>query len=260
VPELPPALAAGLDPANATELRIVDWPAAPARVRARFGRREADRLCDELTPDGEETGRLAYQEEYAEWRVVRDAAGPVRFELTTELSELRGESNTLDALRRMAADAAVPLLLLDADSGEPRFPSGSEVIATLRDPGSARDDRGSDPVIVERLARLATEGRPIRFDDPLGVYIVDVQASELLTPEDEPMPREWLRLSREASPSQDGLPRHQRLELEVPAGAGFTLAQLRSARTGRRIEYGGQIAELVQVAVYLRVGRPGVVG
>jgi hypothetical protein len=257
VPELPPALAAGLDPANATELRIVDWPAAPARVRARFGRRCADRRCDELTPDGEETGRLTYQEEYAEWRVVRDAAGPVRFELTTELSELRGESNSLDALLRMAAAAAVPLLVLDAESGEPRFPSGSEVIALLRDPDSAKDGRSSDPVIVERLARLATEGRPIRFDDPLGIYIVDVQTSELLTPEDEPLPREWLRLSGQDPPQPDRLPRDQRLELEVPADAGFTLAQLRSARTGRRIEYGAQIAELVQVAVYLRVGRPG---
>lgn len=210
-----------------------------------------------MTPAGEEVGRLTLQEEYAEWRVVRDAGGPVRFELTTELPELRGETNNLDALLRLAVAAAVPRLVPDAESGEPRFPSGSEAIAELSDPRAAEDGRSSDPVIVERLARLATEGRPIRFDEPLGVYIVDVQASELLTPEDEPVPREWLRLSRQASPCADGLPRHQRLEFEVPAGAGFTLAQLRSARTGRRIEYGSQIAELVQVAVYLRVGEPG---
>ncbi len=316
---------------NATELRVPDWPAVPARIRACLGRQRADRLMDTTTESGGDLGRTMLQEEYAEWRVVRDDRGPVRFELTTELSDYwellarhaprtaldlvsgfaghqvpaealfgdhdpfgaastgderaaafnatmlgidrRGErvarrgpyndgtaaitclargDNTLAALVRLVAGAAVPRLVLDSTGEGVRFPSGSEAIAWMPT-GSAQDCRNSDPVVVERLTRLATEGRPIRFDDPVGVYILDVQGFDLLCPGDEPLPREWLELSRQGELA-DGLARHQRLTLDIPADAGFSLAQLRSARTGRTIEHGAQIAELVQLGVYLRVG------
>lgn len=329
--DLPPALAEA-SPANATELRFPDWPAVPARIRACLGRRRADRLADaRLAGDGD-VGRPRFQEEYAEWRLVRDAAGrPIRFELTTELSDywevlagyapavalerlagfartevppaalygdrdqstpqkrieafravmlggskreeppgpynngvramtcLSRRDNTLGALVKLAAAAAAkPQLVIDSDSDEARFPSGSEAIPTLAE-NSAQDCRNSDPIVVERVVRLATEGRPIRFDDPIGIYILEVQASQLLDPDGEPLPREWFDLSRQGLALPDGLPRHQRLELEVPAGAGFSLAEVRAARTGKPIEHGAQIAELVQLGVYLRVGKRGTV-
>ena len=320
---------------NATELRIPDWPAVPARARARFGRREADRMCDERAADGDDVGRTSLQDEYAEWRVVRDECGrAVRFELTTELADywellaryaparaidvvgefagvpvgrsavfgahnpfgatstedsranafcaemlgrdrdgnglgrrpgqynngakaitcLARKDNSLAALAKLvAAAAAAPQLVVDPESGEARFPSGSEAIPTLWEE-SAKDGRNSDPVVVERIVRLATEGRTIRFDDPAGVHIVDVQLDELTDPGGAPLPREWCKLGRHGPPLPDGLARAQRLELEVPADAGFRLGEVRSRRTGTAIVHGAQIAELVQLAVYVRCG------
>ncbi len=323
-----PSVIADASPTNARELRMPDWPAVPSRIRACLGRDRADRLCE-----ARQTGRPVFQEEYAEWRLVRDEHGPVRFELTTEFSDywellarhvpgvaleeigkfaraevpvesvfgnhdpfganstedaravafmatmlgrdLKGETigepgplndgsqaitclsrrdNTLGALIRLAAAAAGrPQLVVDRTSGEVRFPSGSEAIPELPE-GAAQDCRNSDPIVTERVVRLATEGRPIRLDDPVGVYIVDVQESELLGPDDEPLPRDWLKRSRQGAPLPDGLPRHQRLDLEIPEEAGFKLADVRSARTGRSIKHGAQIAELVQIGVYLQVG------
>ncbi|HEX5375846.1 MAG TPA: hypothetical protein VFW48_06785 [Solirubrobacterales bacterium] len=321
---------------NANELRLPDWPAVPARIRACLGRERADRLCDVRAGEEGDVGRRGFQEEYAEWRVVRDAAGgPVRFELTTELPEYwevlaghapavalerigefagaevpptavfgdhdpfaarsterdradafrlqmlgwdragrrvrppsplnngieaiaclsRGD-NTLSALLTLTAAAASPQLVLDVESGEARFPSGAEAIPDLP-PNCATDCRNSDPIVVERVVRLATEGRPIRFDDPLGVYILEVQGAELLDPGGQPLPRECFKLSRQGPGSPDDLPRHQRLELEIPAAAGFSLSEVRVARTGMPIQHGSQIAELVQLGVYLRVGRRG---
>jgi hypothetical protein len=52
----------------------------------------------------------------------------------------------------------------------------------------------------------------------------------------------------------EGLERSQRLVFEVPPGLGFSVGDLTDSGTGQRIEFGGQIADLVQLVVYLRVG------
>jgi hypothetical protein len=319
------------DASNATELRMPDWPAVPARIRACLGRERADRLLDARDTSNVGTGRVAFQEEYAEWRLVMDDGGPVRFELTTELAdywellarhnpakvieligdfaredvdpsavfgshdpfgktsteEARGDAfletmlgrssvgedptkpgpynngakaitcllrtdNTLRALINLVvAAAATPQLIVDAESREGRCPSGSEAISVLEE-NSAQDCRNSDPVVVERIVRLATEGRLIRFDDPIGIYIVDVQTAELVGPRGEGIPREWWNLGRQ-EPGVDGLPRFQRLALEIPEEAGFDLWQVRSRRTGHTIARGAELAELVQLGVYVRV-------
>lgn len=319
---------------NATELRVPDWPAVPVRARACLGGGLADQRCDAHLSSGE-TGRLFFQEEYAEWRVLRDEAGPTRFELTTELgdywvllarhrperlvelvsefadepslgaaevfgdldsdtSDARAEAfsrrflgrsltdkkwrglpgplnngeraitclsrgdNSLSALVNLVAASAVALHITDGVDGEPRFPSGSEAIPRLTG-NAAQDCRASDPLIVERIVRVATEGRPIRFDDPIGVYIAAVQSQDLLDPGGRPIPDEWFERSRQGPPLADGLVRHQRLTLEVPQDAGFDLSDIISRRTGEPIRWGAQIAELVEIAVYVRVGDPGIV-
>lgn len=169
----------------------------------------------------------------------------------------RGD-NSLRALVNLVAGSAVPLQLRDRHDGELRFPSGSEAIPALR-PGAAQDCRASDPLVAERIVRVATEGRPIRFDDPIGVYIAAVQTQDLLDPDGEPIPDAWVKLTRQGRPLGDGLARHQRLELEVPPDAGFKLSDLVSRRTGERVRWGAHIAELVELAVYVRVGEPGTI-
>jgi hypothetical protein len=324
---------------NATELRVADWPAVPVRARACLGGSRADRLCDARAPSGE-TGRTLFQEEYAEWRVLRDEDGPTRFELTTELGdywlllarhrperlvdliadfagvpsleaiEVFGEpdprfgkgpedirveafsrkflgrslndeewqgrpgpfndgeraitclsriDNSLGALIKLVVASAVPMRVHDREDGELRLPSGSEAIPELvqQVEGAAQDCRASDPLVAERIVRVATEGRPIRFDDPIGIYIVAVQSQDLLDPGGEPIPDEWVQRTRQGPPLADGLPRHQRLTLDVPKDAGFKLSEVVSRRTGEMIKWGAQLAELVELAVYVRVGDAG---
>ena len=336
--KLPPSLGKA-DPSNATELRVPDWPAVPVRARACLGAARADRLCDARAPSGE-TGRSLFQEEYAEWRVLRDEDGPTRFELTTELGEywvllarhqperlvdlvaefagvpslnpaevfgefdpgstddsgdIRAEAfsrrflgrslsdttwrgplgplnngeraitclsrgdNSLSALVKLVVASAVPLLIRDREDGELRFPSGGEAIPVLVEQveGAAQDCRASDPLIAERIVRVATEGRPIRFDDPIGVYIDAVQHQDLLGPDGQPIPDEWVTRTRQGTPLPDGLPRHQRVTLEVPNEEGFKLSDVTSRRTGEKIQWGAQLAELVELAAYVRVGAAG---
>jgi len=319
---------------NATELRVPDWPAVPVRARSCLGGIRADRLFDARAPCGE-TGGTLFQEEYAEWRVVRDEEGPTQFELTTEVadywlllaryrperlvdlvadfagvpsldpSEVFGEpdplsaeedvraeafsrrflgrsltdeewrglpgsfnngeraitclsrpDNSLHALIKLVVASAVALQTRDTKDGELRFPSGSEAIPHLAE-DSAQDCRASDPLVAERIVRVATEGRPIRFDDPIGIYVVAVQSEDLLDPGGQPIPDDWVRRRRQGPALPDGLARHQRIELEVPKEAGFKLSELVSRRTGQRIQRGAQLAELVELAVYVRVGDAG---
>ena len=321
----PPSHLLLADADNASELRIVDWPAAPARIRACLGRERADRVIDARDAESGDVGRRQFQEEYAEWRVVRDQGGPTAFELTTELADywellaahqpqtvldligrfagepvdpaaifgrldpagmqpeerrkafretmvrragpynnglraitcLTRHDNSLSALVNLVAAAASPQLVIDTVNKEARFPSASEAIPTLR-PRSAQDCRNSDPVVVERVVRLATEGRLIRFDDPIGIYILAFQSHDLLTPDGQPLPSAWFELSRQ-KPSPDGLPRNQRLTVRKPQDADFALSEVRARRTGSPITHGAQIAELIELGVYIRVSERGAI-
>jgi hypothetical protein len=297
-----------------------DWSAYPARVGVCLGNARAGELLDRPI-----VGRN-YQEEYCEWRAVRNDAGLItRVELTTELAaywrvlaiheprrtldlvaEFAGkrpvapadvygladpiaatlkqrdagfvqtmlsgpaagpynwgqraicclvqETNTLEALLRLAGTAARPRLI-KSSSDQERLPTAAEVIP----PVLAQQGRSSDPVLTERLGRLAYEGRSIGFSDPLGIYIAGVQHTRLRGPDGSAVGPDWFRLERGlgAQAAEDGQPRYQRLVFEVPAEAGFAVGELVDVATEQPIRFGAQIAELVQLAIYLRVSVPG---
>lgn len=316
-----------IDAGNETQRRVVDWPAIPQRPRRCLGRVRADRLVGLRDTQGD-IGRLEFQDEYAEWRMVGEGDRPERFELTTELPEywelltayqprralavlsafarrtvsahevfgatdpelldvdergrrarrmlaperggrpaglnngvyaitcLSHPTSTLDALVRLVVGSAVPVLTQDRMTSTARAATASEFIAS-RSQAFAQDCRGSDPVVVERIVSLACDGRHIGVDAPLGVYVLGAQAHELVTPHGDPVPPGWFRFSRGLR--RAGVSRYQRMTLEVPSGQDFTLADLRSRRTGEAIRHGAQIAELVQVGVYLRAGAPDAV-
>ena len=69
--------------AETAGLASADWPGFPSRVAACLGRAQALALLDWSGP----SGPRALQEEYVEWRVVRDADAISRVELTTEFGE-----------------------------------------------------------------------------------------------------------------------------------------------------------------------------
>jgi hypothetical protein len=312
----------------------VDWPAKPVRVFDCLPDADAERLLDWRSTSGD-LGRLTLQEEYLEWRVVREDSGRIkRIEMTTEFPEywevlaawqpqdalalvaefagadsvapeeiygdhdpFSGQStpkarrnafraqmtgrrgippstynngrdaicfmiqgaNTLPALIHLVAAAASPLFVEDEHSGELRPMSGSEAIAAGNQ--AAVPCRNSDPTVVEKILAAACAGRRIALDDPIGIYIQSVQHQRLRQPDQSEVPAEWFEFGRGVGEedSPDGRIRHQRLVFEVPAEEnGLAVGDLMDV-DGRKIEHGSQVADLVQLAAFARVGEEGVV-
>ena len=162
-------------------------------------------------------------------------------------------SNTLGALISLVLVATNPRVIRDPVNGRIRCLTCEESIPLMF--RAAQAGRASDPVLVERLARLAFEGRLVACDDPLGVYIQSAEATRLRTPSGEPVPTEWFQFDRGLGPSQndDGRPRWQRLILEPPAETGLLVSDLVDVATEQPIYHGGQVADLAQVVVIFRV-------
>lgn len=168
-------------------------------------------------------------------------------------------SNTLAALAWLAAAATTRRVVRDSVGEYLRCLTCTEVIPLLA--GAAQDGRASDPVLVERLGRLAFEGRRVAFAEPVGVYIHGFELARLTTPDGEAVPTEWISLSRgvNASESTDGRSRFQRLVLEVPSEVGSCVSDLIDLATERPIRFGGEVADLVQLVSFFRVSDRGVV-
>ena len=164
-------------------------------------------------------------------------------------------TNTLGALFSLALAATNCRVIRDAVGGELRCLTCVEAIPLV---GRARLGRGSDPVLVERLGRLAYEGRFVAFDDPVGVYIQGAEHTRLRTPHGEVVPADWFEFDR-GIVGPDGRSRYQRLTFAVPPDEGYTVGELVDIATGRRIKHGGEIADLVRVVVFFRVSAPDAV-
>lgn len=273
----PPARLRAAADAATPHLLTTDWTGLPCRVIARAGRRRALELLDE---------RRDLQEEYVEWRAVRDEQGRLRrVELTTELPEywdaLAPEA-VLATVREFAGEEVEPGKVLGPDGflddgpyndgargiccmsqssnnlramvvavcealrthsiqGRPCL-HADELFGFLGDAAVA--GRASDPVLVERLARVAWDGRLVAFDEPVGVFVIGFEHTRLRTGRGEPVGPECLAVSRGG----------RRAVFEVPDGD----EHLVDVATESPIVHGGQIAELVQVAVRLRVSERGV--
>ena len=162
-------------------------------------------------------------------------------------------TNTLDALLKLAVSASRPRLTRDADESV-RLPTANEMVPPIE----AQLGRSSDPVLVERLCRLALEGRAIGFDDPLGIYISAIERTRLRCPDGSHVPAEWFQFDRgvDAASADDGRARYQRVVFEVPEDAGFVIGDLVDVATEERIRSGAQIADLLQLVLNLRVGEP----
>jgi hypothetical protein len=161
-------------------------------------------------------------------------------------------ANTLFALIALVAAAAFPYGAEDPQTGELRRVSGPEAIATGTQ--SAQACRNNDPTIVGATIGLAWDGRLFTLDDPIDIYISSVQNERLLQPDASPVPLEWFDFQRGSRPiGSEGLERSQRLVFEVPTDLGFSVGDLTDSDTGQKIQFGGQIADLVQLVAYLRV-------
>lgn len=160
--------------------------------------------------------------------------------------------NTLGAAVFLAAFAGFPHAAAVGNTGQLRPLTGAEAIASTKQ--SAVDCRNSDPTIVGAVIGQAFNGKELALDDPAGLYITNVEADRLLRPDDQtPVPEEWFNLQR-GTPSADGKQRFQRLVFEVPSDLPFVVGDLIDSQTNETIDFGWQVAQLVKVGLYVRIG------
>lgn len=160
--------------------------------------------------------------------------------------------NSLKAAVSLAAFAGFPHAAAVGNTGQLRPLTGAEAIANTNQ--NAVDCRNSDPTIVGAIVGQAFNGKEVALDDPAGIYITNVEAERLLRPDDQtPVPEEWFNLQR-GTPSADGKQRAQRLAFEVPADLPFVVGDLIDSQTNENIEFGWQVAQLVKVGLYVRIG------
>lgn len=114
-------------------------------------------------------------------------------------------------------------------------------------PALATQPTAVDPRVSFDVHMLVRKGLHVSLRDPVGLYIVGWNGSGLAHPDGTPAGNYW-RIVR-------GVPGMVlRLEYEVPAGLGFSVGDMTLG--GRRIEYGGQLAEQITVGICGIAGLP----
>lgn len=112
-------------------------------------------------------------------------------------------------------------------------------------PGLAANLTSADPRISFDVHMFVRKGLAVSFKNPVGLYIVGWENSGITHPDGTPAGNYW-RIVR-------GVPGMVlRLEYEVPASLGFVVGDLKIG--GRRIEYGGQLAEHITVGLVSTIG------
>lgn len=131
---------------------------------------------------------------------------------------------------------------LSRDSLKSSTPFGDNYEAR---PDFAGQVTSADPRIAFDTHMLVRKGFYVTLKNPLGLYMAGWENSGITHPDGSPANNYW-RIVR-------GVPGMvMRLEYEVPAGAGFVVGDLMIG--GRKIEYGGQLAEHITVMLATTCG------
>jgi hypothetical protein len=267
---------ASVEDVNAVAERSLVWMAFPREtlVKHRDDRRaafvEAD--LDPVTLLSREP-----QNEYCEWHVTRTAAGKItKVVFVTESPEYWDHLWAVDPptvvnLYKTLVDPAVTqadLTVAGTGSYNHRNPfnttkgivhliqrinklalaiglaEGSVATGTVRDNYETRQPFGLktsvDPRVTLDIGALARTGLSLTLREPIGLYITGYDDTGWTKPNGSPVGDYWT-IAR-GRPGQI-----LRLEYAVPPGEGFVVGDIRIG--GRRIEWGGQIAEHVTCTV-----------
>jgi len=263
-------------PADAAK-PMVSWGAFPAVLRAaepapvaRWSRADRDR---------------GLQDEYCEWTVERRKGKIVRVTFSTELPEywehlFETDPNRLLALYRRLVDPRVQLADLRGPGGGyrrenkwntsrpgrlahmiqgsnnlgaavdlvaratiPRKRNGQPVIhqqELVRCGALGEPLRNSDPQIAAAVNEAARAGDEITFADPIGLYLGRPLTAGMVTPDGADAADFW---KIERGDAQHTL----RARFEVPPKRRYEVGDIEVE--GRPIEFGGQLADRVQVWV-----------
>jgi hypothetical protein len=253
--------------------RSLVWMAFPRQVLVAH---RDDRGAAFREADGD-VARRDPQNEYCEWHVTRDAAGKItKVVFVTESPEYWHRLWAADRARVVALYQA----LIDPAVGEADLRVGGpgsdynqfnpfnttngivhliQNINTLSaalgltqgsiHTGAARDNYETpppglrtsvDPRVKCDIGSLARTGLSLTLREPIALYITDYDDTGWTKPDGTRVDDYW-RVVR-GSPG-----RILRLEYQVPPGAGFVVGDIHIG--GRRIEWGGQIAEHVTCTV-----------
>jgi len=98
--------------------------------------------------------------------------------------------------------------------------------------------RASDPRIGADVNALARDGYSVTLQNPVGLYIDSLETAGWVTPNNKPAAQFWKTVR-----GKGGLT--VRAVYEVPASEGYVVGDIKIG--GRPIEYGGQIADFVNI-------------
>jgi hypothetical protein len=147
------------------------------------------------------------------------------------LMHMAQRNNAFAAAVNLAAVASWPRV---DDGGRPI--TDEQALIACRPFGDER--RHSDPHIGAQINALVRSGNEISLADPVGLYMDSFDTSDWETPDGSPA-TDCLRVVRGTEAFA------LRVVAEAPAGADFVLGDVRIA--GRRIGFGGQIAETMRI-------------
>lgn len=253
--------------------RALVWMAFPRQVLVAH---RDDRRAAFIEADSDVATRNP-QNEYCEWRVTRNAAGKItKVILVTESPEYWTELWAVDRPAVVALyQALVSPAVVEADlralgpgnvyNKFNRWNTTDGIVHLIQSintltaalglaqgsihTGAARDNYETappglrtsvDPRVKFDIGALARKPLSITLREPIGLYITGYDDTGWTKPNGTPVGDYW-RIVR-GSPGQI-----LRLEYRVPPGAGFVVGDIRIG--GRRIEWGGQIAEHVTCTV-----------
>ena len=263
--------------ANVAGTKAITWMGFPRETilpNNRDSKRMAYQLADSDVP------RRNNQNEYFEWYVVRNTEGKItKITFVTELPEYYEQlwdhdpDEVVAIYNRLVGPGVVREDLVDSSGNYTKFNRWNttdgivhyiqginhliaavglcrdSALATVRgnDNFDIRVQFSSAPTSVDPRASydvnmLVRKGLLVTLVDPIGVYIANWDNSGISQPDGSPAPDDWWRVIR-------GTRDHVlRLEYSVPDHLGFVVGDLTLG--GRRIEYGGQLAEQITVVLH----------
>ena len=257
---------------NITAEKLMTWMGFPRELMLK-GFNSADKTAAFIAADADVKKRMP-QIEYFEWKVDRANGKIKKVTFVTETSDYYEELWAVDRTavvniyRKLVSPAVVEADLhkkgvynkfnkwnttdgivhyihpansfnaaisLSKDAVKSPAPFGDNYEAR---PPFATQVTSADPRLAFDTHMRIRKGFYVSLKNPLGLYIAGWENSGITNPDGSPAGNYW-RIVR-------GVPGMVlRLEYEVPASLGFVVGDLKIG--GRRIEYGGQLAEHITV-------------
>lgn len=115
--------------------------------------------------------------------------------------------------------------------------------------------RASDPKIVADVNSLARDKSSITLRNPVALYITRWDSDGLRKPDNSPVANYWRLVRGKPAPGPNKPAMGLHLVYEVPASEGFVVGDIRSGN--RTIDFGGQLAEHINVGLFGVVCREG---